>query len=61
MMVLPFGNMSSFMLINIWLLETGDKMSLEKMLGNVLMLRTVPLDLLLFSLGTRFPRLLLIM
>ena len=58
-MVLPFGNMTSFTLMMLWLSETGEKMSLEKKLENISMLRTVTLDRLLFILGIRFPRLLL--
>ena len=59
MMVLPFGNMSSFMLMIRWLSATGEKMSLENKLENISMLRTVPLDRLLFILVIRFSRLLL--
>ena len=58
MMVLTFGNMSSFMLIMLWLSAIGKNMSLEKK-ENISMLRTFSLDRLLFILRIRFPRLLL--
>ena len=58
MMVLPFGNMPSFMLMMLWLSATGEKMSFEKKLGNIYMLRTVPLDRLIFILVIRFSSLL---
>ena len=61
MMLLPFRNMSSFMLMMLWLSATGEKMSLENKLENISMLRRVTLNYLLFILGTIFPRLLLIM
>ena len=59
MMVLPFGNMSSFMFMMRWLSATGENISLEKKLENISMLRTVTLDRLLFILGIRFPTLIL--
>ena len=60
MIVLLFGNISSFMLIMLWLSAIGKNMSLEKK-ENISILRTVSLDRLLFILGIIFPRLLLIM
>ena len=60
-MLLLSGNMSSFMLMMLWLSATGEKMLLENNLVNISTLSTVPLHCLLFILGIRFPRLLLIM
>ena len=47
------------MLIMLWLSATGEKMSLEKKLKNISMLRTDALNSLLFILGIRVPRLFL--